>query len=404
MPDYTRLSRYSSVPSVDDLLRALGHRDTDRVSICSKPAQGGFRAKLLTVDQVAAYALPSGCDVWFSPNPVSRGVSRGRGTDDDVPRVRALFADLDVKPGALASVDECVKVVGRLSRALGQRPVALVYTGGGVHPYWRIASPRSRSGFIVPETDGARLDREGWRLLYERWGGLVQAVVTSVNRNAHIDNVYQLSHIMRCPGTVNQKYPASVVTELCPLAQGVRWDRIKAAVDRDGIGPLSGVLRPRVESVPTSWAEAIEWVNAQPGAGVGVMEMRALGPHRSMLADLDEDALLRLFISGDSNELSAHNLMRNKVQSVVYQSCENRAGLVLALEVVERAYLRVMELRREGRVGGDRRDEIEARQDFRRAVTGAVARGRARRNSPKPQRDSDGRIVLRTRREKGLGA
>lgn len=403
MSDSTRARRRSVEASkLHHLLTALGHRPAERVSICTQVPGGRFTPRIRTIDGLTSFAPNHDADVWFGPNGLSRNVAPGRkGTDADIVRVRALFADLDYKDGSLRSIEECERVVRRLSKALGVLPTALVYSGGGLQPYWRVASPRSASSRVAAERDGSRLDREQWRLLYQRWGGLVQAVVASIDPTARVDNVYQLSHIMRCPGTVNQKYPACVVTEVCPLGEGITWKRLLEVVDRDRVGPLSGQVRPLPAVVRTSMSDAVAWVQAQPGANASAEDMRRLGPHRAMLAELDEDAVLRLFISGNDDVRSAHDLMRDRVMHVVLKSTENVAGLELALGVIERAYVKLMELRRSGRVGGDRRSDSVALSEFDRALRGAVERAKARGNSPAPQRDSDGRIVLRTRLETG---
>jgi hypothetical protein len=150
--------------------------------------------------------------------------------------------------------------------------------------------------------------------------------------------------------------------------------------------------------------EAVEWINAQPGAGASIEEMQALGPHRSMLACLDRAALVHSFVAGEDDESSAHNLMRNRVQYVVLLSTENQAGLVKVLDVIESAYLELMRLRRAGRVPGEARSEAVALSDFYRAVVGAVAKARGRGNAPEPQRDATGRIVIRTTTKNGQRA
>ena len=57
---------------------------------------------------------PQDRDVWFGVNPVGRHVRQGRkGGEADITRVRALFADFDVKPGkSLDTLDQCDTAAG----------------------------------------------------------------------------------------------------------------------------------------------------------------------------------------------------------------------------------------------------------------------------------------------------
>lgn len=134
---------------------------------------------------------------------------------------------------------------------------------------------------------------------------------------------------------------------------------------------------------------------SQPGAKATVEQMLDVGPHRSMLNYLDFDGLVRYFAEGTDDERSAHALMTKRVWRLVNHSVEGCSGLVLALLFVKRAYLEVMEKRRNGELGGDPRSESVALRDFNRAVKGAVERARGRGRPIEPQRDANGKVVLR---------
>lgn len=397
--------RVESAPGLPVLLHHLGFRPSETVSANTRARDGRFVSRLLKVRELDDWSIPRDRDVWFGVNPIAKSVTRGRGTEIDVTRVRVLFADLDIKEGSLETIDECREVVDRLSRLLGTPPAALVESGHGLQPYWRLASPPRRTTRIADDVveGDPRWSRQEWREVYARWGGLVQQSVHQVRRSARIDNVYDLSRVLRCPGSVNHKSdPVEVVTRLYSSAKPVGRSRLLKVLDSRGARPLAPIA-PLAAKVPTSVAEAVDWINAQPGAQATVEEMRELGPHRSMLSCLDRAALVQSFIAGVDDEASAHNLMRNRVQFVVLSSTENRAGLAVALEIIKSAYLEAMRLRREGRAPGEARSEPVARSDFYRAVVGAVARARGRGNSPEPQRDADGRIVIRTAKQNGLG-
>lgn len=394
-------------PNLYEVYTALGHRPSERVSLNYKTPDDRFISKLMSVGELERWEAPHDRDVYFGANPVSTDVSSGRGGDIDVTRVRALFADLDVKRGCLESLDECREVVDRLAQVVGVKPSAVVESGHGLQPYWRLASPRSSSTRIADEQteDGRRWSRQEWREVYARWGGLVQQVAREVRPDAKIDNVYDLSRILRCPGSANWKSdPVPVVTHVYPRSGAVRRDRLVRVLDRRDAQALGGPVSSLSVRIPTNTAEADAWIASQPGADATFEEMVKLGRYRSMLGHLDYESTVRLFMDGSDDESSAHSLMTRKVQHVILLSTEGRAGLKLALLVIREAYLEVMKMRRTGEIPGEARSESAALQDFHRAVRGSVSKARSRGNSPEPQRDTQGRIDFRHISENGQSA
>lgn len=401
-----RSNTASADPQLYELLDVLGYRESECMSVNLKEANGRFTSRVRMVSDLHGWIPPQDRDVWFGANPVMKSVGGGRrGTESDITRVKCVFADLDIKEGSLHTLNECREVVDRLSRILAVNPVAVVESGHGLQPFWRLASPRSSSARIAETSSGSEWTRQEWREVYARWGGLVQQVAQKVRPSAKVDNVFDLSRVLRCPGSVNHKAtPVPVVSRVFPSADRLSRTRLVNALDRYNARPIGGLVGPLRPSVPTSMEEAVEWINAQPGAGASIDEMHEMGPHRSMLGCLDRAGLVRSFVAGEDEESSAHNLMRNRVQYVVLLSTENQAGLVKALDVIESAYLELMRLRRAGRAPGEARSEAVALGDFYRAVVGAVAKARGRGNSPEPQRDATGRIVIRTTTKNGQRA
>lgn len=395
-----------SQPDIHDVLTALGHRTNERVSVNHKAPDGRFVSRLVPVGELELWEAPHDCDVWFGINPINRNVTRGRGTDADVMQVRALFADLDVKRGGLESLDECREVVDRLAQVIGVKPSAVVESGHGIQPYWRLSSLRAASARICDEQlNDRRWSRQVWREVYARWGGLVQQVAREVRPGARIDNVYDLSRILRCPGSVNWKSdPVPVVTHVYPRSGAVRRDRLLRMLDRRDAQALGGPVSSLSTRIPTNTAEADAWIASQPGADATFEEMVKLGRYRSMLGHLDYESTVRLFMDGSDDESSAHSLMTRKVQHVILLSTEGRAGLKLALLVIREAYLEVMKMRRTGEIPGEARSESAALHDFHRAVRGSVSKARPRGNSPEPQRDTQGRIDFRHISENGQSA
>ncbi len=171
------------------LLGLLGHDGF--TSVCHRVPGGQFRSRVVRWDEAAA-AVPAGADVWYGVNPVAGPAreNQGRGGAADVVRLVALHADLDVKAGGMPTTEAAADVVNDLAVMLGTRPAAVVLSGHGLQPYW-------------PVEDGP--GGPAGRALLRRWGRLV-AHVASV-RGGAVDPVYDLSRVLRVPGTTNLKDP-----------------------------------------------------------------------------------------------------------------------------------------------------------------------------------------------------
>ena len=378
-------------------LLALGLRSDDIVSTIGKSPAEGRHLNVESVDWYHAnrFAPPQDWNCYFGLNPVRSGLPFGsRGKEVDVTRIVGLFADLDIKPGALGSLAECHKVVAKLTGILGIKPAVIIESGHGVQPIWQTANSKRSPNYI-----SSTVEREQWKELLQRWGGLVQQMSSEVRPGSCVDGVYDLSRILRMPGSVNNKDPKApvpVVTRIDPESRSVQRSILLRALDTYDAQPIKPSSN-LPEAVPTTRGEAWKWVDKQKGSSATVPEMLALGRYRSMLDQRNYDELVAMFRNGTDEESSAYNLMRNRVLYVVLLSTENRAGLALALDFIKRAYLEVMELRRAGLASGDARSDAEALSAFERALQGAVGRARSRGTSPEPQRDSDGRIVVRHR-------
>jgi hypothetical protein len=192
--------------------------------------------------------LPDTANVFFTVCP-TKGPARdggGRGTEDDATRLSALWADLDVKPGACADLTVAHSIIGDLTSAVGSRPSAIVESGGGLHPYWPVCDGWIKGGDIGPA-----------RALIRRWGRLVAAVAK--DHGAEVDNVFELARMLRVPGTFNNKFfrwrdghpgrrphrprrPATVVRRDRPATSRSRCPRSRRRYD-------SAVHRGRVDAV-----------------------------------------------------------------------------------------------------------------------------------------------------------
>lgn len=179
-----------------ELLAAL-HREGEHVAICHN-GSGHFRADVVPAGAPALIAVAERGeqgDVWHGVNPIRPDVAR-RGTADDVTRLAALWADLDVKAGGMPSWEAARAVIADLSAMLECPPSFVVVTGHGLHPYW-----------ILDDDERLRLDtpgkRAGAQAILARWRRLVTRV--AVAHGGTVDAVFDLPRVLRTPGTLNRK-------------------------------------------------------------------------------------------------------------------------------------------------------------------------------------------------------
>ncbi|MEB3020884.1 DNA primase family protein [[Mycobacterium] crassicus] len=192
-----------------ELLELLGIGADERVSVCSQKPGGRFEAVIPVnrgdAEAVALSTPYAGArDVWFGVNPVAPPEGyRGRGTVEHVARCSALFADVDLKAGGVADPDVADAVCNALAAALGQPPAAVVFSGHGGHPYWTLDA-----------------DDPAWTLDTEAKRGAAVAIFRRFHRlcadvaarfGGRVDNVGELSRVLRVPGTYNRKNPGAPI-------------------------------------------------------------------------------------------------------------------------------------------------------------------------------------------------
>lgn len=180
------------------LLQCLGFTVGEFVSIGYEDTTEGTAWRTAVMDPIDAPAyvdqLADTADVFFGVCP-TKGPARdraGRGTEEDATRLSALWADLDVKPGACKNIKVAHAIIGDLTAAVGTRPSAIVDSGHGLHPYWPLVD-----GWVRNDDTGPQ------RALIRRWGRLVAAVAN--DHGAQVDSVYELARMLRVPGTFNCK-------------------------------------------------------------------------------------------------------------------------------------------------------------------------------------------------------
>lgn len=177
------------------LLSILGRTDGAEVIRLARGTADSFSIFPVPLKDVAATLerlRTEQCNVWFEINPSAYSQQSGRSSAAHVTRLTALYADLDFKDAGLGDLNSCLEVVRALSSIIGYQPTAIVYTGGGIHPYWPL-----ENAFITDE------NRADMQRRLKRWGALVKQTAKANGGDA--DSVYDLPRILRVPGTLNVK-------------------------------------------------------------------------------------------------------------------------------------------------------------------------------------------------------
>lgn len=219
------------------LLRSLWPEEVDGwLSLCVAKKAAGVRWKTdghYPVDQLRELQkrgrslADGGHDVWYSVCAQEGQPLRGRGGEDTVRWVPALWADLD---GKVVPLD----VLAERCRALVRPPQVLVRTGNGFHAYWLLQEPFE----VDSEEARSRIKRLNLRLHQWLCGEF----------RVDFDKVQSLDHMLRLPGTFNHKQepprPVQVVWEVegrYPIADldEVLPDLGDDAVERRNAGDFS---------------------------------------------------------------------------------------------------------------------------------------------------------------------
>ena len=229
----------NTVLQLSDLLELLGYHDTELVQIASAAPGGNF----VTAVTPYPHTPPPkpGADCWFGVNPVRVDYQGGRPNADDVTRLAALWADLDVKEGGCPDWGVAQDIVNTLSGLLGTLPVAVTYSGHGIQPYWAIEH-QPIADETAADSDEFPIRRDFARALLRRWHRLVASVAE--RHGAHVDSVFDLPRILRMPGSVNHKDPAKPIPVGCFASGGAPIDvaRLDEVLTENGVFQLPGDL------------------------------------------------------------------------------------------------------------------------------------------------------------------
>lgn len=194
----------TATDGIGELLGLLGLADNEVIEVCWQRGGGRFEFCHTEVGDAQRRVgdLADEADVWFSINPVDPP-ERGRGKVENVTRCAALAIDLDEKTGGVADGQTAEAIVTELQSALGEYPVAVVSSGHGWHVYWALDIDDNA---WVLDTEPKRVAAQS---IYRRFHRLAAHIAEL--HGAGLDNISDLSRILRAPGTVNRKDPETLV-------------------------------------------------------------------------------------------------------------------------------------------------------------------------------------------------
>lgn len=240
--------------TLEELLDLLGHHT---VALCWKQQpDGDFTTHITTPQHAAAKAAQlTTSDVWYSINEPAGppwdqpSTRRGRGGADHITRLRALWADLDIKPGGYPDIDAAEATITDLSIILGTEPVAVIASGHGLQPIWAI-EPDDQAADLHNTTDRARANT-----LLNRWRRLVETVAAT--RGASVDAVYDLPRILRAPDTINWKHTPVRATAERRHGAPLTLNEITEHLDEYGVEelPSDELLDQPVDTSTWTWAD-----------------------------------------------------------------------------------------------------------------------------------------------------
>lgn len=188
-----------SAGDIERYLRTLGYGDNSQIIIASKGEGKPFHGTVCKgiKEAVQAVQARTAGEVWITVNEM-RPVTGGRGLAVDVVRLAALWVDLDFKPEGVIDEAGARAVIDGLTEWVGVPPAMIVFSGGGMQPYW-------------PITDGT--DMAEAALLLRRWHVLVDRV--AAKHGYAVDALYDLPRVLRAPGSFNRKtgQPRTVTVE-----------------------------------------------------------------------------------------------------------------------------------------------------------------------------------------------
>lgn len=252
-----------------ELLDLIRIRADEPMVICTRNPGGPLEPKPTKcrgdTEQLVSSPRYVGREVFYSVNPIAlpEGYA-GRGTDEHVTRCAAMYADIDIKDGGVSGSEVANTVTQKIANALGEQPAAVVLTGHGGHPYWVLDPDDEHWTLDTPEKRAAA------QACFRRFHRMCAHI--AAGHGGSLDNVSQLSRILRVPGSSNWKNAdRPILVELLAHPYGasapLTYAAVIAALDAYGVPQLAEDTAPAgvVVSDPAGWefgAQTTPYVHA----------------------------------------------------------------------------------------------------------------------------------------------
>jgi hypothetical protein len=154
-------------------------------------------------------------NVYFAIGVQGERPEKGRGREAGVIALPGFWADIDVAgPNHVAlalppTIDDAISIV----QAVPFKPTVIVYTGGGIQPYWLFKE--------CWELDSDK-ERKKAKALSKAFQKYVQNI--ALDRGWVMDGTADLCRLLRLPGTYNRKQAEPVLVRYEVIGDGCRYN------------------------------------------------------------------------------------------------------------------------------------------------------------------------------------
>jgi len=263
-------------------LAATG-RDHGRIGLCRQIPGGRFEgrpvdAAALAAGRLGAITADQPANVWAGAGLLRSGsIPGGRGKASDVVALPSLFADLDVVPNKVPSIEVATTIVHEVSTLLVTQPCALVASGHGLQPWWRLEDEEGVTCWS-DDDDRARLRMTA---ALEGFGRLVALV--AAGHDASVDKVSDLARVMRLP------FPGGGNFKVEGAPRPVELLSVDPAAARVKLADLEALIE--VHAPPAAAvAQPVAPAAAQPAPGAQAPTQAAQAPRiAAYIAAMDRD-------------------------------------------------------------------------------------------------------------------
>ncbi|QOW00487.1 hypothetical protein [Rhodococcus pyridinivorans] len=164
------------------------------VRLLTQAPGGSFTHRIVSAGEVVDAATDHDRNVWSSLNLFTPGAS---GAVRDLRRLVAFALDLDVKDGGFDTFEDAWEFVTvTATDELGAEPVAVIFSGHGLQPVWKLERP-------VDLGKGSVETPQAWADAYAAVGGHLQRLAAEAG--TRIDSAYGPERAWRVPGSLNLK-------------------------------------------------------------------------------------------------------------------------------------------------------------------------------------------------------